>query len=205
MAGKAGVAEAAAREEARIKGRIKALVSGLYDEDMGRRHASAVALGELARRAPGYVRKMWPRIFYAFDDTMSCWGAAEGVGEIGRNLPGLRHKIIHLLKKFQRDRSSCQGYVWAVARIGQVDRESVREFVPGLAACLASDEPCMLGQALWALGELGVSDERERIRGFVGDPRETWIYENQGARLKTVGLIAAEALAKLEGQSQNSG
>lgn len=186
-------------EGARAKDRIKALVSGLYDHDMRRRHASATALGELSRASPDYVKRMWPRIFYAFDDTMSCWGAAEGVGEIGRNLPELRSKIIHLLRKFQRDSSSCQGYVWAVARIGQVDRESVEEFIPDLAGYLGADEPCMLGQAVWALGELGAVRQTERIRGLTGDARETWIYEDDDARPKTIGSIASEALAKLGG------
>jgi hypothetical protein len=103
-----------ARGAAADRRHIKALVSGLYDGDMGRRIASARALGEISRRDPEYIRKMWPRIFYAFDDTMSCWGAAEGLGEIGRNVPRLRDRIMLLLRKFQRDASSCQGYIWAV-------------------------------------------------------------------------------------------
>lgn len=140
---------------------------------------------------------MWPRIFYAFDDTMSCWGAAEGLGEIGRNVPRLRDRIMLLLRKFQRDASSCQGYVWAVTRIGQVDPGRVGGFVADFVRFLDSPDICMAGQAMWALGELRVSEAAGRIRPFLGDGRRTWVYDNETARVRSLSEIASEALAKL--------
>lgn len=73
---------------------------------------------------------------------MSCWGAAGGLGEIARNMPELRDKLILHLKKFQRDEASCQGYVWAVTRVGQVDRGKISALIPGLVRYLDSDEAC---------------------------------------------------------------
>jgi hypothetical protein len=178
--------------------RMKALIHGLFDHDMRVRFSSAKALGELSRGRPDLIRRMWPRIFYAFDDTMSCWGAAEGLGEIARNMPELRDKLILHLKKFQRDEASCQGYVWAVTRVGQVEREKVSGLIADLAGYLDSGDTCMVGQAIWALGELGLKDAAERIKGFLEDPRETWIYGNEDVSVRSIADIATEALEKLK-------
>lgn len=140
------------------------------------------------------------RIFYAFDDTMSCWGVAEGLGEIARNMPELRGKITLLLSKFQHDESTCQGFVWAICRIGQVDITKIKNFIPGLISLLDSKEVCMLGQAIWALGELEILEVTERIKGFLNDNREIWIYENDSVKRKTIGEIAKEAVKKIEGR-----
>ncbi|MFO0754016.1 MAG: hypothetical protein U0411_11930 [Thermodesulfovibrionales bacterium] len=178
--------------------KINGIISSLYDEDMEQRFVAAKALGELARIMPDRVSRKWRRIFEAFDDTMSCWGIAEAMGEIARNIPGLRGRISLRLRKFQRDECTCQGYLWAVCRIGQVDMEKVRDWVPDLVSALESKNVCIVGQAVWALGELGIGQGRERIRALLGDARETWLYENDAVLVKKVGTIAAEALAKLE-------
>jgi len=182
--------------------RLRELIAGLYDPEMQTRFSSACALGTFARDNPALVKQVWNRIFYAFDDTMSCWGASEGLGEIARNLPDMRGKILALLRKFQNDEASCQGFIWAVCRIGQADRELVKAFIPDLISRLDGYSACMLGQSIWALGELRVSGAATRIRHFLNDPRETWIYENDEVLKKTLGQISAEALQKLPpGQS----
>lgn len=177
--------------------KARQLIAGLYDADMGRRFASARALGEFAGAHPDLIKKVWNRVFYAFDDTMSCWGVAEGLGEVARNVAGMRIKILRLLRKFEDDEASCQGFIWAVCRIGQVDREIISGFVQDLIDRLSSPTPCMLGQAIWALGELGISQSAETIRGMTDDMRETWIYENEGVVRMTIGEIAKQALGKL--------
>ena len=102
--------------------KFKKLISGLYNHNMQQRFISAKALGLVSKRKPEFIKSVWQRIFYAFDDAMSCWGVAEGLGEITRNMPELRGKITVLLNRFKRDESTCQGFKWAVCRIGQVDR-----------------------------------------------------------------------------------
>ncbi len=176
---------------------IRDIVAGLYGVDMQHRFEAAMTLGSLAKTDPESVMRVWNRIFYAFDDTMSCWGAAEGLGEIARNMPRMRTKILKLLRKFAADESSCQGFVWAVCRIGQVDRKLIEDFIPDLERASASPAACMVGQSLWALGELGVSGSEDRLRSFLEDARETWLYENDAVRKKTLGKIAGEALKKL--------
>jgi hypothetical protein len=177
--------------------KLRELISGLYDPEMSKRFETATRLGVFARENPALVRQMWNRIFYAFDDTMSCWGVSEGLGEIARNLPDMRSKILALLRKFQSDEASCQGFVWAVCRIGQVDRKIVEDFIPDLIGRLEGHATCMIGQSLWALGELGISGTAENIRSFLHDTRETWIYENDAVRKKTLAEISKEALHKL--------
>jgi len=129
---------------------------------------------------------------------MSCWGAAEALGEIGRNLPQHRRKIILFLRGFRRDECSCQGYIWGMCRICQVERAVTGDFIQELEGFLDSRNVCMTGQALWSLGELRIKEAAEKIKGFLHDKRETWIFENEQVSLKSIGEIAGEALKKLE-------
>lgn len=176
---------------------IRDIVAGLYGVDMQKRFDAAMALGRLAKDDPDAVMRVWNRIFYAFDDTMSCWGAAEGLGEIARNMPGLRTKILALLRKFAADEASCQGFVWAVCRIGQIDLKLIEDIIPDLDRASGSHAACMVGQSLWALGELRISGCEDRLRTFLEDDRETWLYENDAVRKKTIAEIAGEALKKI--------
>ena len=178
--------------------KLRNIISLLYDEDMSRRFMAAKALGEIARQEPELMKQRWERIFRAFDDTMSCWGAAEALGEIGRNLPQHRRKIILFLRGFRRDECSCQGYIWGMCRICQVERAVTGDFIQELEGFLDSRNVCMTGQALWSLGELRIKEAAEKIKGFLHDKRETWIFENEQVSLKSIGEIAGEALKKLE-------
>lgn len=173
---------------------LRRVISLLYDAHMENRLRGALAIGEIARRSPDVIKKRWNRIFYAFDDTMSCWGAAEALGEIGRNIPEMRSRIVLFLRKFEKDEISCQGFIWAVTRIGQVDREKVEEIIPDIIRFLDSKNVCMVGQAIWAIRELRVSGMSEKIKGFLRDERETWFYDNETVRIASISDIAEEAL-----------
>jgi len=178
--------------------KLRRITSLLYDADIERRFIAAKALGEIARIKPEIIKKRWNRIFYAFDDTMSCWGVAEGLGEIGRNLPELRGRIVSLLKRFKRDECSCQGFIWSVCRIGQVDRERVRDLIPDIIGFLDSENVCMVGQSIWAVGELGIKEMLDKIKGLLDDKRQTWIYDNDTVSVRSIGEVASEAIRKLQ-------
>ncbi len=181
---------------------IRDIVAGLYGVDMQKRFDAALALGRLSKDDPETVMRVWNRIFYAFDDTMSCWGAAEGLGEIARNMPRMRSKILALLRKFAADEASCQGFVWAVCRIGQVDSKLIEGIIPDIERASGSAAACMVGQSLWAFGELGVCGCEDKLKAFLDDTRETWLYENDAVRKKTLGEIANEALKKLHSRPE---
>jgi HEAT repeat protein len=179
--------------------KLRNIISLLYDEDMTRRFTAAKALGEVARREPELMKQRWERIFRAFDDTMSCWGAAEALAEVARNLPQQqRGKIIPFLRGFRKDECSCQGYIWGMCRICQVDRDRIKDFIPELEGFLKSPDVCLRGQALWALGELGTKEMTERIKDSLRDERKTWVYENDSVSRKNIRTIAEEALRKME-------
>ncbi len=185
-------------EVIRDHSKLRNIISLLYDEDMSRRFMAAKALGEIARLEPGLMKQRWERIFRACDDTMSCWGAAEALGEIGRNLPQHRRKIVLFLRGFRRDECSCQGYIWGMCRIFQVERAVTEDFMHELEGFLDSRNVCMTGQALWALGELRMREAVEKIKRFLNDKRETWIFDNEQVSMKSIAEIAREALMKLE-------
>jgi HEAT repeat protein len=178
--------------------KIRNIVSLLYDEDITRRFTAVKALGEIAKREPELMKQRWERIFRSFDDTMSCWGAAEALGEIARNMPRYRRKIVLFLRVFRKDDCSCQGYIWGMCRICQVDRDWINDFAPELEGFLNSSNVCIRGQALWALGELRIKEATGRIKDFLLDEGETWYYENEAAYRKRIRTIVEEALRKLE-------
>lgn len=176
---------------------LKRVISLLYDADMGNRLLGALAIGRIARLSPDIIKKRWNRIFYAFDDTMSCWGAAEALGEIGRNIPEMRSRIVLFLRRFEKDESACQGFIWAICRIGQVGIEHIKDFIPDLISLLKSREPCMAGQAIWTLGELKITEAMDKIKTFLNDNRQIWLYESDSVCIKTIGRIAKEAVEKM--------
>jgi hypothetical protein len=179
--------------------KLKHVLALLYDTDMEKRFSAARALGEIGARNPSLIEHKWRRIYAACDDTMSCWGVGEALGEIARAMPELRKRIILLLGKFYRDECTCQGYLWALARIGRVDRYSIAEQLPNLERALYSANICLVGQALWSVGELEITEATERVQKLTSDDREMWLYENDAVRVKKVGIIATEALEKITG------
>jgi hypothetical protein len=102
------------------------------------------------------------------------------------------------LKGFRRDDCTCLGYIWGMCRICQIDREEVQNFVPELHQFLRSSNICIRGQALWALGELGIKDAAAGIKNFLSDQGETWFYENEAVCMGKICVIAEEALEKLK-------
>lgn len=177
---------------------LKKVTSLLYDANMENRLLGALAIGEIARRSPEIIKKRWNRIFYAFDDTMSCWGAAEALGEIGRNIPEMRGRIVLFLRKFEKDEISCQGFIWAITRIGQVERKRIEDIIPDLIKFIDSKDICMVGQAIWALGELKITEAMDKIKRFLNDNRQTWVYESDSVCVKTIGKIVKEAIEKIQ-------
>ncbi len=179
---------------------FKHVISLLYDMEMEKRLAAAKALGEIARIRPDIIRRRWDRIFYAFDDTMSCWGAAEALGEIGRNMPEIRGKILLLLRKFEKDETSCQGYIWAICRIAQVDMERALEFMPEIVGFINEKDACLKSQAIWASGELRIQDALESIEKNINDMREVKIYTSDSVEKTTISLLARKVLEEIKAQ-----
>ncbi len=194
-----------AEEAIKNPAKIRQIVSLLYNEDLERRFIAVVALGEIAKREPALMTQRWERIFRSFDDTMSCWGAAEALGEIARNMPQHnRSRIVQFLKAFRRDDCSCMGYLWGMCRICQVDQRWIQEFVSELKEFLSSANICIRGQALWALGELRIKELSGRMKGFLNDEGETWYYGNNEVCRNKIKTIAAEALGKLGPESDTA-
>ncbi len=190
-----------ADEAIKDHGKFRHIVSLLYHEDMVERLRAALALGEITRRDPELMRQRWERIFRSFDDTMSCWGVAEALAEIARNLPKEhRGKIVLFLHGLRRDDCSCQGYLWGMCRICKTDSERVKDFAAELREFLGSQNVCMKAQAIWALGELRIKDTADRLRGFLDDSNEVWIFENESVAKKSIGTLAAEARHKMQSE-----
>jgi hypothetical protein len=84
-----------------------------------------------------------------------------------------------------------------MCRICKVEQGRLKDLVPELEGFLGSPNACMKGQAIWALGELGIRGASDRIRSFLKDPNEIWIFENDSVARKSIGTIADEALKKM--------
>ncbi len=177
--------------------KFRHILALLYDEDMETRFLGAKVLGEVTRLKPECIRTKWYRLFCSFGDTMSCWGVAEGLGEIGRNLPESRGKIALLLKRFRNDRVTCQGYVWAVCRIGQVDRNQMKSAISGLGGFLMSADDDIVGQTIWAIGELDLRDLCGRLKPLSGDPGTVRIYDHETVRSAPIARLVGEAYEKI--------
>ena len=84
-----------------------------------------------------------------------------------------------------------------MCRICKIEGGRVNDFVPELEAFLDSQNICMRAQSLWALGELARKESAERIKAFLKDENEVWIFEDGSVARKSIGTIAGEALEKM--------
>lgn len=82
------------------------------------------------------------------------------------------------------------------------DHKSFSQVISSLyiISFLDSGNPCMIGQAIWTLRELGVSERVGRILSFINDNRETWYYKNDSVEKTLIGEIAKEAIVKIGGR-----
>lgn len=195
---------ARAREDRRL---LTALIGVLYHPDELLAWRAVEGFGRvvavLLPEDEEFCRDRMRRLFWALNDESGTSGrfVAPAVGEAVARAPDFLGENALILLNALDEPYLQAGVAWAFGRIGGVRPELVREAVPEIGRLLGSPDPQVRGCAAWALGEMGAAEAAADLNKLTGDAARVRIYLDGNLTEKTVGELAAGAVAKLKAKT----
>ncbi|HZD60814.1 MAG TPA: hypothetical protein VE439_10235 [Anaerolineae bacterium] len=205
---------------ARKKGVIRYLVSFLYSEDDLLHWRAVDALGALAKNpsvlSTEKAHTVISRLFLNLEDQSggNAWGAIEAVGAMIAVRPNQLGNEIPKMFSFISDARLWKGLLWSVRRIGEQRPDLLRDKIFHVVGLLRNPSNTARGHAAWALGAIGDTDVRvlegliidikETLEGLLDDDSRVRIYREGELQETTVGDLAKEALASLNGRQSST-
>lgn len=183
---------------------LSALQRLLYTPDVVLRWRIIVLLGKTAAHVADYrpdeVADFVRRLYWSASDSASTsWGFLEAIGEIIAHDIDRFSGFIPPLFSILKDESSCTAALWAIGRIAGKNPARMRSLpFLGVIDLLSSPGPDVRGHAVWALAQMRAKEALGGIRQLINDHAQVTIYDHGGLEYKTIGEIAAEAVASLE-------
>jgi hypothetical protein len=159
-------------------------------------------LGYVAAAWPEQVRKGINRLLWQLNEDSGSFGwlAAAALGEIGRHHLPLVAEILPMFCGFLENDFARMSMLWGIGRLWEVHPEALDEAVPLVLFLLQDPDPQLRGLAAWCLGKAGRPGAAEALRGLLADDGPGELYDKEGFCNTTVGGLAREALAGLEGK-----
>jgi hypothetical protein len=191
------------RHPSGIRKIITLLISLSYDKKDVISWRAMEAIGFITREIsgtnPDFVRNIVGRLLWMIRDESGGigWSVPEILGEIVRNNPDLCADIAPIIASFHEEQMLTAGVMWAIGRIGKINSETIDYAVSIIIPYLKSPNRTLRGYAAWASGELGASQAVNELEKLKNDTDIIPFYEEGDLKEKTVGDIAAKAIAKL--------
>lgn len=150
-----------------------------------------------------FCRDRMRRLFWALNDESGTSGrfVAPAIGEAVARAPDFLGENALILLNVLDEPYLQAGVAWAFGRIGGARPELVREVVPQLRRLLGSPDAQVRGCTAWALGEMGTAKAAAALNELTGDTARVRIYLDGNLTEKTVGELAAAAVAKLQAKA----
>ncbi len=192
---------------ARTRRRVLSLLLGLTyspDETVAWRAVEGlgVAAAAVAEEDPEFVRGILRRLLWSLNDESGGigWKSPQALGAVvAARLDLFREFVPLLVSLFALEETFRPGTLWAVGQIALRDAALVQEAVPWVLACLEHPDPAVRGHACWCAGCLGLAEARPRLSALTEDPAEVPFFIQGVLQRRTVGALAREALARMEG------
>jgi len=164
-------------------------------EFLGRGCAAAV------KNNPRFVSGLLQGLFTALTDTAaSSWGAAEAIGEIISRTAdiyaGYIPALYQLLEEKAEDKALQAKILEAVGKIAGARPDLVKKSFLYFFPFLRDPYPELRAQAAVLLSRLAPQEAAKELPALQNDRQEITIYENGNLVIKTIGRLAAEALAE---------
>ncbi|MEW6424601.1 MAG: DVU0298 family protein [Bacillota bacterium] len=183
---------------------IRHLQRLLYSADELTRLRAAEFLGRAcaaaAQKNPRFVSGLLQGLLTSLTDTASSgWGAMEAIGEIISRSVGIYAGYIpvlyQLLEEKREDPELQAKILEAIGKIARRRPDLIKKSAAYFTPFLQNPRPEIRGQAAVLLGSLGAAKAAGELQLLQKDPHEINIYERGEFVTKTVGRLAAEALA----------
>ncbi len=183
---------------------VKYMYTVLYEPNSMSKWKGVDAFGYLARAfapsAPEFVRDIVRRFLWMMNEEggNSNWSAPEAIGEIIFN----SHETTGYLAPMMitaalEERIFQKGMLWAIGRFGGLIPEKVKLFEGDLISFLENDNAQLRGLAARAMGISGISKALPKLKPLIDDNEVVEYYFNGKIIKSTVGILAKEAIFKL--------
>lgn len=193
---------------------ISSLMSGLYHTDEQVKWNTVTVFGQvmdaIARTDMEAARVIMRRILWNLNEESGGigWGMPEAMGEIMAVNRRLAEEYAHMLVSYMREENFLElpalqhGLLWGVGRLAMVRPQLIlkNDGDGYMALFLESPDEVVLGLASRNFGILRIKEAAYHIRGFVDIKQPVRLYEDRRIIAATVGALARQALARIEGK-----
>lgn len=156
---------------------------------------------QLAPKEQEIYKNLIRRFIWAMNDESGNvpWSSPEGIGVIIANQPLLFQDYTPILITNALDNPMChRGMLWAIGEIGRAKAELVLPFINDILPFLQSNSLELVGYAVWALGEINYQGALPQLKVLQNEQKEITLYQEGVLRKVKVGILAQEAIAKIE-------
>lgn len=190
------------------------LLSLRLDRDENVRWRAVTALGRvIARLAEGGMEParvlMRTLMWYLNEESGNLgWGIPEAMGEAMARNARLAGEYNTILASYIYCEGSCdgnyldhpdlrRGVFWGLGRLASVRPELVRPAERFLVVALGEADGANRGLAAWTLGLIRGRSGVDRLEALTDDPAEVRLFLDGEVRVRSVGLLAREALERM--------
>lgn len=190
---------------------VNPLFSFLHSSDELVKYRAVTALGvivaDLAQKDLESARVVMRRFIWNLNDESGGigWGSPEAMGEIMARSAALAEEYATLLVSYLTPDGNFlehpilqRGLLWGVGRLAHTRPGLVRQADGHLLFFLESTDPFHRGLAVWALGALGDGPVVKQLEPMINDAFSLRTYIGFQIANRTVGDLAAEALALIK-------
>ena len=190
---------------------VNPLFSFLYSGDELVKYRAVTAFGmivaNLAKQDIESARVVMRRFIWNLNDESGGigWGSPEAMGEIMARSESLAEEYANFLisyimpdGNFLEHPMLQRGLLWGVGRLAHARPGLVQQADKLLLFFLQSTDPFHRGLSVWALGALGDVSIIELLEPMINDRCSLKIYAGFQIVDRTVGNLAAEALARIK-------
>lgn len=190
---------------------VSPLFSFLYNSDELVKYRAVTALGiivaDLAKQELESARVVMRRFIWNLNDESGGigWGSPESMGEIMARSEPLAEEYAALFVSYMMPEGNFlehpilqRGLLWGIGRLAHARPGFLQQTDKLFLIFLQSEDPFHRGLAAWALGAIGDRPVIKLLEPMTGDRFSMRIYSRFQIMDRSVGELAAEAIARIK-------
>ena len=164
-------------------------------------------VSDLATSDPESARVVMRRFIWNLNDESGGigWGCPESMAEVMAQNKRLADEYGCILISYIQPECNFleheilqRGVLWGVGRLAHARPQHTRAIGGYLVPYMESDDPNLRGLAAWAAGPVEGNQTISRLKELVDDPGQLMLYRDGEFEDCTVGVLAQEALSRID-------